>query len=225
MAEASREGPVDEILRLRRVWPGSAADLFQMLEEQLAERPRSNAVRLECSGGQTLHGEVVRYQAQSRTVLLSHQGTLSWVDLNQVVAVTLVHAESWLQDLTMGQIRGLQEPAPTRLQLRRCSDQLAKHLLLTRLEIPWGQLPDDDRSAHHLHIVLQEIDECWQQISQDEMGKKALATIREVVLEFSGGPSGVAVEQGQCRIRMECREQGLLAFAPGSLKTQLEKAL
>ena len=33
MAEASREGPVDEILRLLRAWPGSAADLFQMLDE------------------------------------------------------------------------------------------------------------------------------------------------------------------------------------------------
>jgi len=225
MAEASREGPVDEILRLRRVWPGSAADLFQMLEEQLAERPRSSAVRLECSGGQTLHGEVVRYQAQSRTVLLSHQGTLSWVDLTQVVAVTLVHAESWLQELTRGQVRGVQEPAPTRLQLRRRADQLAKHLLLTRLEIPWAQLPDDERSAHHLHIVLQEIDECWELISRDEMGRKALATIREVSLEFSEGAGQVVVEQGQCRILVGAGADGLVAFARGDLKKQLESAL
>jgi len=196
-----------------------------MLEEQLAQRPRSSAVRLECSGGQTLHGEVVRYQAQSRTVLLSHQGTLSWVDLNQVVAVTLVHAESWLQELTRGRVRGAQEPVPTRLQLRRRADQLAKHLLLTRLEIPWPQLPDDDQSSHHLHIVLQEIDECWEQISRDEMGKKALATIREVILEFSKGDGQVVVEQGQCRICVGAGADGLVAFSPGDLKKKLESAL
>ncbi|MBN9413814.1 MAG: hypothetical protein J0I12_00190 [Candidatus Eremiobacteraeota bacterium] len=224
MAEAAREGPVDELLRLRRVWPGSAADLFQMLEEQLAIRPRSSAVRLECSGGQTLHGQVVRYQAQSRTVLLAHQGTLSWVDLNQVVAVTLVHAESWLQELTRGQVRGPQEPAPTRLHLRRQAEQLAKHLHLTSFEIPWTKLPDDDQSSRHLQLLLKELDECWLEIGADEMGKKALTGIREMVLELSDYPE-IALEEGRCYLRIAAGPEGLLAFPPGSLRKQLEKIL
>lgn len=224
MAETPREGPVDELLRLRRVWPGSAADLFQMLEEQLAIRPRSSAVRLECSGGQTLHGEVVRYQAQSRTVLLAHQGTLSWVDLNQVVAVTLVHAESWLQELTRGQVRGPQEPAPTRLHLRRQAEQLAKHLHLTSLEIPWSRLPDDDQSSRHLQLLLQELDECWQEISSDEMGRKALAGVREIALELADH-SELTVQDGRCHLRVAAGPEGMLAFPPGSLRKQLERAL
>ncbi len=224
MAETSREGPLDELLRLRRVWPGSAADLFQMLEEQLSVRPRSSAVRLECNGGQTLHGEVVRYQAQSRTVLLVHQGTLSWVDLNQVVAVTLVHAESWLQELTRGQVRGPLEPAPTRLQLRRLVEQLTKHLQLTRFEVPWSKLPDDDQSARHLQFLLEELDECWQQISADDMGKKALAAIREITLEFGNSPE-VLIQDNGCIVRMASGPEGLLAFPPDLLKKQLEKAL
>ncbi len=225
MAETPRERPVDELLRLRRVWPGSAADLFQMLEEQLSIRPRSSAVRLECSGGQTLHGEVVRYQAQSRTVLLAHQGTLSWVDLNQVVAVTLVHAESWLQDLTRGQVRGPSEPAPTRLQLRRRVEQLMKHLQLTSFELPWQKLPDDDQSSRHLQLLFQEIDECWQDISSDAMGKKALSKIRAIVLEVGSASTGVEVHDSRCHIRMAGDAEGLLAFPPDSLKALLEKAL
>ena len=225
MAETTREGSVDELLRLRRVWPGSAADLFQMLEEQLSVRPRSSAVRLECSGGQTLHGEVVRYQAQSRTVLLAHQGTLTWVDLDQVVAVTLVHAESWLQDLTRGQVRGGLEPAPTRLQLRRRVEQLVKHLQLNAFEIPWQKLPDDDQSARHLQLLFQEIDECWQQISGDPLGKKALSEVREIVLEVNSAGAGVTVEGGRCHIQMTGDPEGLLAFPPDLFKKQLEKAL
>jgi hypothetical protein len=225
MAETPREEPVDELLRLRRVWPGSAADLFQMLEEQLSVRPRSSAVRLECSGGQTLHGEVVRYQAQSRTVLLAHQGTLSWVDLTQVVAVTLVHAESWLQDLTRGQVRGNSEPAPTRLQLRRRVEQLVKHLQLNSFDIPWQKLPDDDQSSRHLQLLFQEIDECWQQISDDEMGRKALSKVRKIVLEVGTGSSGVVVQGSSCQIRIAGDSEGLLAFPPDSFKKLLGKAL
>lgn len=224
MAETPREGPLDELLRLRRVWPGSAADLFQMLEEQLSIRPRSSAVRLECSGGQTLHGEVVRYQAQSRTVLLAHQGTLSWVDLNQVVAVTLVHAESWLQDLTRGQVRGQMEPAPTRLQLRRLVEQLAKHLKLSSFEVPWQKLPDDDQSARHLQLLFQEVDETWQQLLGDEMGREALAGVREIALELSSQPS-VTLAKGRCTIHLAADPEGLLAFPPNSFKQHLEKAL
>ncbi|MFN8609294.1 MAG: hypothetical protein U0931_17280 [Vulcanimicrobiota bacterium] len=224
MAEAPRERALEEIVRLRRVWPGSAADLFQMIEEQLAVRPRSSAVRLECSGGQTLHGEVVRYQARSRTVLLAHQGTLSWVDLDQVVAVTLVHADSWLHELTRGRVREISEPAPTRLQLRRQAEQVQKHLRLTRLEIPWSAIPEDDQSARHLQLLLKEIDESWQEIGRDEMGHAALERVREIVLE-PASQSGLSIRENRCLIQIELQPEGLLGFPEHSFKKWLEKAL
>lgn len=195
-----------------------------MLEEQLAVRPRSSHLRLECSGGQTLQGQLVRYQARSRTLLLAHQDTLSWVDLNQVVALTLVEVEPWLEELTRGQVRQSGQPAPTRLQLRREVEQLRQALGLQLIEVPWLQIPEDDQSAGHLALLLNEIASAWREISGDQLGREALEPIREIVLE-PAALAGLILHQGRCRIQIAIEPEGMLAFPAGSLKKLLEKAL
>ncbi|MBS2040375.1 hypothetical protein JST97_35635 [bacterium] len=224
MAEASRERAVEELLRLRRVWPGSAAELLQLVEEQLAARPRSISVRLDCGGGQTLQGQVVRYQPRTRTLLLADQGRLSWVNLDQVVAITLVDVDPWLEDLTRGLVREALEPAPTRLQLRRQAEQLLQHLQLTCLTVPWSQIPEDDQSSRHLQLLLNEIQQTWQELAGDQMGREALQGVRKIVL-IPSVQMHLRVEGDSALIQIEVQSEGLLAFPPGSLRRLLEKAL
>ena len=223
MAENPREGSLETLLLQRRVIPHGWLQVLQILEQRLATRPRQALLRLQCQGGQTLEGNLVRYHASEGTLLLSHQGNLSWVELSCLQALTLLDCDSWLSDLS--QARTETQPAPSRLQLRREAEQLGQRLAPAQLQLAWDQVPDDEQSARHLGQFLKDLGSCWERLGADEMGAQALHSVRLVQLEITTAPGTTTLDGGLCRVRLTRGPDGLLAYPYAQLLNELEKQL
>lgn len=222
MAENPREGSLEARLRLRRVLPTRPVQLLQLLEKQLAGRPRAAALRLELRGGQSLQGELVRYHAQENTLLLSQQGALNWVEVAAVEAIALLDAESWLNQLTESP-EAEESAAPTRLALRRQGEQLAGALAPARLSISWDCLPEDDRSARQLQQTLKDLGTAWQRLGADEMGRAALRSVEQLELAVTSGAGGVQREGPRLAVALTRGPEGLLEYPFKQLLSDLER--
>jgi hypothetical protein len=216
---------LEKMLRLRRSQLHQPSQLLEMLEQKLASRPRAIELRLHLQSGAVLEGQLVQYLSKGRQLLLVQKGDLTWIRLDEVQALTLVDWESWLADLTAGQVMPVQGTAPTKLQLRRQAETLREKIAPVALHIPWDSLPDEDGSALHLQQLLHDIGSCWDKIASDKMGQDSLKNVRQIQIEVTNSPCSLALANGILRIFVCRAGEGWLSYPHSQLLRDWEKWL
>lgn len=201
--------PIPELLRIVSTADGD-------------DRP---VVRLQLRSGSTFEGTVTDFSPEKGVCsVVDRSGTRTVLSLPEVAAVTVVHAGSALVALQGGKLyRAEHDTVPSRLELRRSSEQLS-----TRFGTSVTCAPPDDAAENAdcrfaYGLVTGALEEALAKITSDALGREALGRKKNGIrcVHTPGGALSVASESAdEIVIRLDCR-----APLDGGYKEQLRSEL
>lgn len=183
-------------------------------------------VRVLLRGGGTVAGHVLVLEAGNRVLLGDSSGSqLTTLMLSEIIGMVLETGPSTAS--LFGTPLRRREDAPTKLELKRrikaIADKTGARLSndLT-IDVPWDDLPTGEETRGDLNELLDQLDAALVELTGDELGAEALASITSVSFR-KASTVGVSASDGTLVISIRSQADRLLG--PTEFLQQVEAAL